>query len=164
MIIFFLMLLVVMSIPLNVVSFVFGLMIRNRTRPIAVTFPIIGIVLIASAFLSLVISAMLIPSKSYDDSSASSLFGWIALGLSIGAFLVGIVSIILVFTFRSRYLASIKEEPITVALPKMKDDKPSASNNSTGYIEEIKQLKELLDSGAITQEEFDKKKKELLNK
>ena len=30
-------------------------------------------------------------------------------------------------------------------------------------IEDIKKLKELLDIGVITQEEFDKKKKELLN-
>ena len=30
-------------------------------------------------------------------------------------------------------------------------------------IEEVKRLKELLDIGAITQEEFDTKKKELLN-
>ena len=30
-------------------------------------------------------------------------------------------------------------------------------------VEQIKKLKELLDLGAISQEEFDKKKKELLN-
>ena len=30
-------------------------------------------------------------------------------------------------------------------------------------IEEVKKLKELLDMGILTQEEFDKKKKELLN-
>lgn len=32
------------------------------------------------------------------------------------------------------------------------------------YIDEIKELKSLLDSGAITQEEYDKKKNEILNK
>lgn len=37
-------------------------------------------------------------------------------------------------------------------------------NNSTlGVAEQIKQLKELLDIGAITQEDYDKKKEELLN-
>ena len=30
-------------------------------------------------------------------------------------------------------------------------------------IEQVKQLKELLDMGALTQDEFDRKKKELLN-
>lgn len=42
----------------------------------------------------------------------------------------------------------------------------SSNTNSTGNIdsiEEVKRFKELLDMGAITQEEFDKKKKELLN-
>ena len=37
-----------------------------------------------------------------------------------------------------------------------------AKQNSISYLEEIKALKELLDIGAITQEEFDAKKKELL--
>lgn len=36
------------------------------------------------------------------------------------------------------------------------------SKNSKTNLDELKKLKELLDSGAITQEEFDKKKKELL--
>ena len=36
-------------------------------------------------------------------------------------------------------------------------------NSQKSPIEEVKALKELLDMGAITQEEFDKKKKELLN-
>lgn len=40
---------------------------------------------------------------------------------------------------------------------------PSA-HSSSSYIEELKQLKELLDSGVITQEEFDVKKAELLAK
>lgn len=37
------------------------------------------------------------------------------------------------------------------------------NGTSTSYIEEIKQLKELLDSGAITQEEFEQEKKEILD-
>lgn len=39
-----------------------------------------------------------------------------------------------------------------------------SNNNSGSYIEELKQLKELLDAGVITQEEFDAKKAELLSK
>lgn len=37
------------------------------------------------------------------------------------------------------------------------------TSNNSDAIEQVKQLKELLDMGALTQEEFDKKKKELLN-
>lgn len=38
----------------------------------------------------------------------------------------------------------------------------TSKKHNVDYIEEIKMLKELLDSGAITQEEFDAKKKQLL--
>ncbi len=40
----------------------------------------------------------------------------------------------------------------------------SQSDKSNNPVEKIKQLKEMLDIGAITQEEFDAKKKEILNK
>ena len=38
------------------------------------------------------------------------------------------------------------------------------TNNQITYYEEIKALKELLDNGAITQEEYDTKKNEILNR
>ena len=40
--------------------------------------------------------------------------------------------------------------------------KRKSENNTSNPYEEVKQLKELLDMGIITQEEFDLKKKELL--
>lgn len=49
-----------------------------------------------------------------------------------------------------------------IARVSVKEPKETSSNNDT--LDEIKKLKELLDIGAITQEEFDDKKKELLNK
>ena len=39
----------------------------------------------------------------------------------------------------------------------------SAAQGSGGYTEELKKIKELLDCGVITQEEFEAKKKQLLN-
>ena len=42
------------------------------------------------------------------------------------------------------------------------NDKQKSSNNGIANAAELKQYKELLDSGAITQEEFEKKKNELL--
>ena len=42
-------------------------------------------------------------------------------------------------------------------------EKPSQTENKNDNLEQIKQLKELLDMEAITQEEFDLKKKQLLN-
>lgn len=48
----------------------------------------------------------------------------------------------------------------TKELPK--NQKEKSENNTSNPYEEVKQLKELLDMGIITQEEFDLKKKELL--
>ncbi len=44
------------------------------------------------------------------------------------------------------------------------DTKKQANKNESNYIEELKSLKELLDSNVITQDEFEKKKAELLKK
>ena len=43
------------------------------------------------------------------------------------------------------------------------NNKGNEENTDYSRAEEIKEFKELLDIGAITQEEYDKKKKELLN-
>ena len=45
---------------------------------------------------------------------------------------------------------------------KEKTTQPEKVSASTSVADELKNYKELLDSGIITQEEFDKKKKELL--
>ena len=47
-------------------------------------------------------------------------------------------------------------------LTKEEVDKKKNTNTVTSPVEEIKKYKELLDSGIITQEEFDAKKKQLL--
>ena len=47
---------------------------------------------------------------------------------------------------------------------KMTADTPKETTHSNDNLEKIKKLKELLDIGAITQEEFEEKKKELLNR
>lgn len=44
------------------------------------------------------------------------------------------------------------------------DEKSSQTNQSIDYISELKALKELLDGGIITQQEFDEKKAKLLGK
>ena len=50
------------------------------------------------------------------------------------------------------------------AIAQMASGTSSKPSNSGSYIEELKELKGLLDSGVITQEEFDAKKAELLSK
>lgn len=55
-------------------------------------------------------------------------------------------------------------EPIYQGIKKALDDikAPEKSSVTSNPVEQVKQLKELLDMGILTQEEFDKKKKELL--
>ena len=53
-----------------------------------------------------------------------------------------------------------KGEPETVKQENISSQ--STSSNSGNIADEIKKYKDLLDMGAINQEEFDKKKKELL--
>ena len=48
-------------------------------------------------------------------------------------------------------------------IEKANNSTKKTQNTQTNNLEELKQIKELLDMGIITQEEFDKKKKELLN-
>lgn len=45
----------------------------------------------------------------------------------------------------------------------LRQNQPQQIIKKDSNLDEIKKLKELLDMGAISQEEFDKKKKELLN-
>ena len=90
---------------------------------------------------------------------------WVAMGLDIGCISVGVlclaVTLLLKITQRSVQRSSgpvrYYDAPVEPARPQ---SKPQPRDMS--YIEEIKQLKELLDSGALTQEEYDMLKKEIL--
>lgn len=62
--------------------------------------------------------------------------------------IIGLIVGILIGVFSKKLLITIRENKYT---------------NTNSNFDEIKKLKNLLDSGAITQEEFDKKKKQLLN-
>ena len=56
---------------------------------------------------------------------------------------------------------AINETEVKPKTTKKKDDKNS--NNNDDIVKKLKDLKELLDSGLLTQDEFDKAKKKLLN-
>jgi len=78
-----------------------------------------------------------------------TVLGWVFLIVSIFALVLCIV-----FMVKSRDEDSPKTNSVT------KDAAKEPQNNSTA--DELKKFKDLLDSGAITQEEFDAKKKQLL--
>jgi predicted Zn-dependent peptidase len=51
-----------------------------------------------------------------------------------------------------------KQEESTPSMPQSQ----TQSNSSSSVADELKKFKELLDAGVLTQQEFDKKKKELI--
>ena len=65
----------------------------------------------------------------------------------------------LVFLFFVKYA---KEEPVTGTEPAKHPFRRSSAQAPVATADELKKYKDLLDSGVITQEEFDAKKKELL--
>lgn len=72
------------------------------------------------------------------------------------------VPVFLACLFGAIAISIIKRSTIITGLPSSKNkkaDTPEKQDNAG----ELKKYKELLDSGAITQEEFDEKKKQLLN-
>lgn len=90
--------------------------------------------------------------------SGTSAVGLFYIGdLLISAFLIPL-TIILGLNFRdSRRKVEVKEE-----IPLIKQEEKQVPHMDVDTAEEIGKWKKLLDSGAITQEEYDKKKKELL--
>ena len=115
---------------------------------------------------------------------------WVGMGLSIGSMVIGFIAFLVALAYFEKYRAKfapkvepkpvVKQEvPQKVETVKIVEPKPvpqvvpqpapepataptPAVKRSTNYIEEIKALKELLDCGAITEEEFSKKKKQVL--
>ena len=117
---------------------------------------------------------------------------YVAMGLSLGGLVVSLAVMLITFDCIRRirharmqriyyqklqaqktaqYVASLASKqasqpepapaPAPAPIPQPVPEKPV--NHSMDYIDEIKRLKELLDCGAITQEEFDAKKKKLLS-
>ena len=96
----------------------------------------------------------------YDCYYRRSACAWVAFGLGIGAFVVGLAALLLViFLIRS---SKNSESQAKQNQPQRQVETNQTSRGNLDYIEEIKRLKELLDCGAITQEEYDAKKTKLL--
>lgn len=125
-------------------------------------------------------SLMIITSAKYKDPTTMLIISLFLGGLGVDRFMLGDIGIgvlkLLTFgcfgiltiidwftvmdkTRRNNY--DIFMEAVD-AKHRFSTDVSSLENNQTNNIEEIKKFKELLDSGIITQEEFDRKKRELL--
>lgn len=172
--IIFLMLAIFVGIPLFVTSLIFSIKLRGKLRFI----PRILAILVGALTLAAIINCS-IGIESYSDTRTyhSTIAGeiyynafhwrhpcsWVGMGLCCGAMLFGIAALTLALIFRHMEKVKRLENPEPV---QNKQRVVHRTNRSVGlnYIDEIKQLKELLDCGAITQEEYDAKKKEALER
>ena len=114
-----------------------------------------------TAFVLRIISAIIIIAAVIGGGIAGSTylghqFDYEYIGLPIGM-IVGFVAGYLLTIF-IRYFAELGEN-----IKKTADATSKQAYQEKSETEQIMMYKELLDSGAITQDEFDKKKKELLN-
>ena len=89
---------------------------------------------------------------------------YVALGLGCGAALLGVIVLIATLTSFEKKDKTAKEEPREEKREEPVKVSKTKNSGNMDYIAEIKALKELLDDGAITKEEYDKKKKEILER
>ena len=78
-----------------------------------------------------------------------------AVGWLFGGLLLGLLGIIIV-------LCLPKKMPQEVIVTRVRGEEPEDVRQPKDPVEEVKKLKELLDSGLISQDEFDAKKKQIL--
>ena len=100
--------------------------------------------------------------------------GWVSFGLGCGGVVVSLINFASAQYFRRHsrqtytyyrvYQAPKTQTPTQPAQPVVEEKKPEPKETNMNYIEELKELKNLLDSGILTQEEFDAKKKEILSR
>ena len=167
------------TLPLVVLCFIFGSKLSGTGKTVARFFTVLALLLYIAATLNLLIGNS--NSGYYTNGWGNFMYVyyyrhpcvWVGMGLAIGALVVSIVTLFSTIailrrrpshqtyirvhsqkpTFKNYYPTN--NEPVT-------NEKKEPSNSS--YILEIKELYELLSCGAITQEEYDKKKAEILNR
>ena len=189
----FLTLTLAVALPLALVAAIFhGVKLKPRNGAL-IFFNIVAFGLIIGAFVNAIVGlALSSEAYTYYDSyfkrysyvpESIHECSWVAMGLSIGAMALGLVVMLSTFgcirSRRNRRLAlqrkiearrkatneytrelvAERNQPAPIRQPE-----PAKPTYNTDYIDEIKRLKELLDCDAITKEEYDAKKKEILSR
>ena len=125
----------------------------------------------ANSILSTITAILSMVSYTYDSSAYNNLISVITTCLSL---IVLYIINIVYFIKRRRFFLTYPqnndtknedEKDISVVNPQNNLLKPKSPKSKTliGTADEIKKYKELLDDGVISQEEFEQKKKQLLN-
>ena len=167
----FLSLTITIAFPLAIIALAFHIKKLKPVIPFLFFLNLIAIGLSIGAFVNAIIGmALYVPARSYyNDYTRRIVYydesihecAWVALGLCLGAIALGLVVMIATFICirkRRNLLYRVKQKQQTL----QQATNQTITNNKTDYIDEIKRLKELLDCGALTEEEFTAKKKQLL--
>ena len=111
----------------------------------------------------LIVASTVLNAIGIDDYVCS----WVGFGLFLGATVLNLFDFCINISYRGDVEkntsgSDLQEHVINTRKEESKSQTKPA--RSMDYIAELKALKELLDCGALTQEEFDMKKKEILNR
>lgn len=138
----------VLAFPIALISLIVSLVVLKKERRNAILISDIFILILWIA--TIVVGAISVSQSVVSgEHIIANAMGFIALGLMvIGVILAGIVLYLTIERVSESHIVKNCE----IKTPKNEDD----------YIEKIQKLKELLDAGAISEEEYNNKKKEIL--
>ena len=130
------------SLPAAIVTLSFSKKVNGFLKILVIFLSIVTIGLVTGTLVNGILGMSI--RREYGHHPCS----WVCLGLSCGSMLFAVLSIVSVFT--------------SISYQRKNPGSNAQRGSGSNYIEEIKALKQLLDIGAITQEEFDTKKAKLL--
>ena len=134
---------VIAGIPLGIVSIVHSSKVQGGAKAVLLPLSIIGLILTLVCFFG---------SVSTENPNAFAF-------LYFGGLVLSIVTLSVAVHYQRKANNKVFDDKRKEHIQSVKQ-----ANNKIEYIDEIKELKDLLDSGAITQEEYDSKKSEILNR
>ena len=141
------------ALPFVVLSFIFGSKVERTPKAFVLFFTILSTLLVVGATVTLLIgdatSGYYVNTynEDIDVYYHRSACVWVGMGLAIGAIVFSAVTFIVGNSIR---------------IYQSKNRVPQSTNNQSNNIGIIKELYELYKCGAITQEEYEAKKKDLL--
>lgn len=134
---------IIAGIPLGIVAIVHSARSKGSLKAVLLPLSIIGLILTLVCLFGSISAEMI-------NLFALLWFGGLALS---------IITLSVAVHYRRKENNKIFDDK-----KKEHEESVKKTNNYIEYYDEIKKLKELLDSGAITQEEYDIKKSEILNR
>ena len=155
-----------LALPAAIVSLVFSGKLKGLAKGLSIFLSVLVLALCLGTLVNGLIGNAL---SEYVTYAGYTYFHrhpceWVCMGLSCGSLLAAVLAVVTTFVaLGMQRKSNLSKEQFNDRLTRIENQSVKAQpDSSKDYIDEIKRLKELLDMGAITQEEFDTKKAELL--